>query len=113
VEEATMAIVSDSYNYFVDIVAERRKLPKEYVTKVADGRIYTGRQALELKLVDRLGGVDEALQWLKETKSIDKNLKVFEVELRPKSLLQKMLGDDVEQRICSMFFNMRGLFSSI
>jgi protease-4 len=113
VEEATMAIVSDSYNYFVDIVAERRKLPKEYVTKVADGRIYTGRQALELKLVDRLGGADEALQWLKETKNIDKNLKVFEVELRPKSLLQKMLGDDVEQRIYSIFFNMRGLFSSI
>jgi protease-4 len=113
VEEAAMAVIKDSYDYFVDVVATRRKLPKDRVTQLADGRVYTGRQAFELKLVDRLGGTSEALQWLRETKSVDTNLKVFEFELKPKTLLQKILGDDMEQRIYNMFFaSSRGLFAS-
>ena len=40
-----MAVVTDMYNMFVDMVVERRKLPREKVLKLADGRVYTGRQA--------------------------------------------------------------------
>ena len=105
VREARMDIIGDIYNYFVDIVAERRKMPRDLVVKIADGRPYTGRQALELKLIDRIGGSDEALQWLQQSRNIDKNLKVFEVELVPKSVLQKILGDNVDQKIYSMLFS--------
>ncbi len=61
-------LVGDSYNWFVDLVAERRKLPRAEVLRLADGSIYTGRQALANKLVDRLGGEAEIRAYLKERK---------------------------------------------
>ena len=69
------ATVMDSYGWFVDIVAERRAMPREAVLPLADGRILTGRQALAAKLVDELGGDDEIRAWL-ETKGVDKSLPV-------------------------------------
>ena len=60
------AMVMDSYDWFVDLVAERRKLPRAEVLKLADGSIFTGRQALAAKLVDRLGGPEEIKAYLKE-----------------------------------------------
>lgn len=58
------AMVMDSYDWFVDLVADRRKMPREEVLKLADGRIYTGRQALKLKLVDELGGLPQIRHYL-------------------------------------------------
>ncbi|WEX09552.1 signal peptide peptidase SppA [Chelativorans sp. AA-79] len=60
------SMISDSYDWFVDLVSERRKLPREDVLALADGSIFTGRQALERKLVDALGGEREAQAWLTE-----------------------------------------------
>ncbi len=54
-EEAKAMIsnmVMDSYAWFVDLVADRRKLPRDETLKLADGTIFTGRQAVKLKLVD-------------------------------------------------------------
>lgn len=59
-------IVRDSFNWFVDIVAERRELPRSDAMRLADGRIYTGRQALNANLIDAIGGEDEAKAWLTE-----------------------------------------------
>ena len=105
VEEATMSMIKDSYEYFVELVAERRKLPKEQVIKIADGRVYTGRQAYDLKLVDMLGNTDEALKWLHTERNIDSSLKVMEIELKPKTFIQKLLGDDLEQKAYNLFLN--------
>jgi protease-4 len=66
-EEAKAMIrnmVVDSYNWFVDLVADRRKLPRDEVLKLADGTIYTGRQALKVKLVDAIGGEAEIRAYL-------------------------------------------------
>ena len=60
------AMIGDSYNWFVDLISERRKLPRNEVLTLADGSIFTGRQALERKLVDALGGEREAQAWLTE-----------------------------------------------
>lgn len=56
------AVIDDVYDQFVTDVSKGRKLPKDQVRKLADGRIYTGRQALKLKLVDRLGTLEDALK---------------------------------------------------
>ena len=75
-EEAKAMIrnmVVDSYNWFVDLVADRRKLPREDVLKLADGTIYTGRQALKVKLVDTIGGEPEIRAYLK-SRGIDSEL---------------------------------------
>jgi protease-4 len=53
------AMIDDSYAWFVDLVAERRELPRDEALRLGDGRIFTGRQAIALKLVDELGGEAE------------------------------------------------------
>ena len=70
-------LIMDSYNWFVDIVAERRNLPRDQALALADGSIFTGRQAVANKLVDALGGEEEAVKWL-GTKGVDQKLKVVE-----------------------------------
>jgi len=60
------ALIEDSYEQFVSAVAAGRKMPIDAVKKIADGRIYSGRQAFKLKLVDQLGGYDTAMDWLQE-----------------------------------------------
>ena len=56
------SLVLDVYAQFVDVVATDRKLPRSHVERVADGRILSGRQALSLRLIDRLGNREDALR---------------------------------------------------
>jgi protease-4 len=78
-EERTMIrkMILDSYDWFVGIVEERRPLSRSEVALLADGSVFTGRQALDRKLVDSLGGEREAIDWL-GTKGVDSKLKVIE-----------------------------------
>src|SRR5690606_20318191 len=57
-------MIMDSYDWFVGIVQERRSFTREEALALANGAVFTGRQALEKKLVDGLGGEDEAVAWL-------------------------------------------------
>lgn len=83
-EERAMirAMILDSYDWFIGIVTERRGMTREEVTALADGSIFTGRQALTRKLIDALGGEREAIDWL-ASKGVDPNLRV--VEWKPKN----------------------------
>lgn len=56
------SIIDDAYEQFVEIVAEGRQMPIERVKQLADGRIYTARQALDAGLVDAIGTEEEAVQ---------------------------------------------------
>ena len=55
------ALLDDMYDQFVTAVAEGRRLDRAKVLELADGRIYTGRRAKELGLVDSLGGLEDAV----------------------------------------------------
>jgi protease-4 len=68
-------VIRDSFNWFVDIVAERRGMARIDALTLADGRIYTGRQALAAKLIDEIGGEETALKWL-ATQEVDTDLPV-------------------------------------
>jgi protease IV len=59
--EEIQGISDDVYGQFVEAVAQGRGLPESRVREIAEGRIYTGRRAKELKLVDELGGLDDAI----------------------------------------------------
>lgn len=67
---AIQEVVSDSYRWFVDLVRDRRALSEAEALRVSDGRIYTGRQAFANKLVDALGGEEEARDWLQRERKI-------------------------------------------
>ena len=70
-------LILDSYDWFVGIVAERRKMTREQALALADGSIFTGRQGVANGLIDAVGGETEAVDWL-ATKGVDAKLKVVE-----------------------------------
>jgi protease-4 len=76
--QVTQAMVDDSYKWFVDLVEERRKLTREDATRLSDGRVYTGRQAIENKLIDAIGGEPQAVAWLEKERSVSKDLEVVD-----------------------------------
>jgi protease-4 len=76
--EVSNAMVQDAFAWFTNLVAERRQLPIERVRILADGRVYTGRQALTEKLVDDIGGEEKAVDWLVTDKQIGADLEVVE-----------------------------------
>lgn len=82
--EAIQESVQDTYNLFVDMVAERRELPRPTVLKLADGRVYTGGQAVKNNLIDAIGGEPEALKWLQEQKNISASIGIKDIELSEK-----------------------------
>jgi len=65
------ALVEDSFQWFVDIVAERRGLSRTQTLALADGRIVTGRVGVDAGLIDAIGGEHEALEWLESEHGID------------------------------------------
>src|SRR6266496_122142 len=79
---AIEAIVSDSYAWFRDMVKARRHLDDAALERVADGRVFTGRQGLALKLVDEIGDERAALAWLAKEKNIDPKTPVRDYRLR-------------------------------
>ena len=77
------ALVKDSYAWFRGLVKTRRGMDEVQLEKVADGRVFTGRQAVELKLVDQLGDEKTAVAWLVAEKKIKSDLPVRDFKLTP------------------------------
>lgn len=84
-------IVDEAYEQFLGIVAEGRDLPLEELNAVADGRVYTGQQALELDLVDELGNLPEAIDLAAELGGIEGEPQIIEYG-GPPSLMDVLLG---------------------
>jgi protease-4 len=78
------SLVKDSYAWFRDLVKERRGMDDALLDKVADGRVFTGRQAVDLKLVDQLGDEKTAVAWLVAQKGIKRDLPVRDFKLVPR-----------------------------
>ncbi len=74
------ALVMDLYDQFVGIVASGRHMDPARVKQLADGRAYTGRQALGLGLVDEIGGEQQALHWMQAQRHVAADLPVTDVE---------------------------------
>lgn len=86
-------LITNVYEQFLNAVAEGRKLPVDMVRPYADGRVLTGEQAFKAKLVDKLGGIDVALEELRALAKIDAKAKLNLIYPEPKrrSILE-MLG---------------------
>jgi protease-4 len=90
---AMAALVGDTFSWFKNLVRERRHLDDAGLAKVADGRIFAGTQALSLKLIDGIGGEDEALAWLKSDKGIDTDLPIRNWTAERSGWLQRLTGE--------------------
>jgi protease IV len=78
------ALVKDSYAWFKDLVKTRRNMDDATLEQAADGRVFTGRQAIALKLVDQLGDEKTAVAWLVAQKKIDRELPVRDFRMSPR-----------------------------
>nr|WP_321454601.1 signal peptide peptidase SppA [uncultured Cohaesibacter sp.] len=82
--EAMIAkMIDDSFQWFVDLVVENRPFDKARALELADGRVVTGGQAIDLQLIDELGGPEEAKNWLIKKHNLDPNLKLIEWKPEP------------------------------
>lgn len=77
-------LVKDSYAWFRGLVKERRKMDDAALQTVADGRVFTGHQAVGLKLIDQLGDEKTAVAWLVAEKKIAPDLPVRNFKLTPR-----------------------------
>lgn len=94
-------LIDTSYQQFVETVADGRSLSVETVKTFADGRIFTGQQALELGVVDRLGTEEDARRWACELVDLDpEKTKSFHLE-EPKSLISRILPGNQTKRMSS------------
>ena len=74
--DAMASLIADSFAWFKGLVKERRQMSEDELARVDDGRVFTGRQGIPLKLVDAIGGEREAIAWLQAEKGVTKDLPV-------------------------------------
>jgi protease-4 len=74
----TEEMVQDAKGWFLDLVSDRRKIEPRSVPGLTDGRIYSGRQAVELKLVDQIGDERAAMSWLTKEGKVPAGLKIVD-----------------------------------
>jgi protease IV len=110
--EATRRVVGSVYEMFVAMVEERRNLSREQVRAVADGSVFTGRQAKENGLVDALGGEREARAWLEEKRGISRSLPARDVKFHgPAEEIQDLVGGLVGKALFSERLILDGVVS--
>lgn len=80
VDEWEDVLIADAYQWFRGLVAERRGLSEAQLDQVADGRVFSGRQALERGLIDEIGGEELALGWF-AAQGVDASLPILTLEL--------------------------------
>lgn len=71
-------MVNDGFKWFLSLVEARRPVKAADVPGLTEGRIFSGREALAAKLIDQIGGEDEAVAWLKDVKNVDKDAKIVD-----------------------------------
>jgi protease-4 len=96
--EVLQGLVMDMYDQFVGMVVVGRKLDPSQVRAMADGRAFTGRQALKLGLIDAIGGEAEARAWLQEKKGVPASIPTHDVTTSglAERAISGMLGSLVE-----------------
>lgn len=87
-------VVSNLFDQFVTMVARGRHMPEDRVRSLADGRPYTGEQALKLGLIDAIGGRDDAQAWLGKASGLSGEPRIVTIGEAPKGAMwkQKLFG---------------------
>lgn len=110
--KATMNVIDDVYQMFLGLVIERRHLAQADALKLADGRVFTGRQAVENGLIDEIGGETEAVNWLAATFGIDTDLPIRDLDSpQEASLWRELVGELTGKTLIPERLTLDGLVS--
>jgi protease-4 len=107
-----------AYSRFVGAVAEGRRLPKPAVDELGRGRVYTGQQAFEVKLIDRFGGIGDAIDEAKRRIGLakDAEVRLFELPRTSNSILgaiSNLLGARAQELVLPDLPLIRALLRSL
>lgn len=102
-------VVDDTFDQFITDAALGRKMDIETMRKLADGRIYTGRQAKENNLVDKLGDLKDAIDFAAKAGGIEGKPDIVE-EIEEPGLLRRLFGEDFVDSILNRFAMPTGLY---
>lgn len=109
---AMQDLIDEMYAMFRDMVLERRNLAAADAGRFADGRVFTGRQALRAGLVDEIGGEDAAVAWLTRERNVPEGLEIRDIRLkRQVSILVERLDSLARKTILSERLTLDGLVS--
>jgi protease IV len=100
-QKVTQAMIDEGFRWFLGLVEERRGIKADQIAGLRQGRVFTGREAVQLKLADSIGGEDEAVAWLRKERHVDETLKV--VEWKPSSADSYGLFSSVGSAAASFF----------
>lgn len=110
--EAMREVIMDSFDQFLAMVTERREMTREQALVLADGRVYTGRQALANGLVDAIGGEREARQWLAEAHAIAESVPTTNLVIeREEETWRRLLDGLAGNALFSKPFSLDGIIS--
>jgi protease-4 len=101
-------LIQHAFKEFYDIVKDRRNLTDQEMKKVGSGRLFSGTEALKLKLVDEIGNEFNAVSWMQANRNIDISLPVRDYEIYKKT--NKL--DKILDSIHSMAVGLSGLFAT-
>src|SRR5262245_31984474 len=77
-QKVTKSMIDEGFRWFLGLVEQRRGIKADAIPGLTRGRVFTGREAVQLKLAVSIGGEDEAVEWLRKERNIDKSLKVVD-----------------------------------
>jgi protease-4 len=108
----TTSIIRDLFDIFVGMVIDRRNMDKATAYKLADGRIYSGRQALSNGLIDALGREADAVKWLNDEHKISDKLPIVDVKITYKEgTWHKLFGYNIRKILFSERLKLDGVLS--
>ncbi|WP_417825968.1 signal peptide peptidase SppA [Thalassospira povalilytica] len=110
---AMQGLISDMFDVFVGMVAERRDMPVDTVKTLADGRVYTGQQALANGLIDEIGGRREALRWLENEAGVTPEVDIvpLEIEYPEDDLMSALFEGNLGKVLSSEGLKLDGLLA--
>ena len=110
--EATKEVVMDMYAMFIGMVARNRNMANKQVKDLADGRVFTGRQALANGLIDAIGSEAEAIDWLENSRKIKGDLPILDVVIeRPGQKWRQFFNGMIGKTLFSERLRLDGLIS--
>src|SRR5574341_538738 len=89
-------LINDTYDQFVDVIVKERELNRREVLQLADGRVFTGRLAKDLKLIDELGNLEDALKIANEMGGMTGEPKIIKERPRRRPTIFDLLGKSAE-----------------
>ena len=93
--ESTEEVINDLFYLFVDMVGQRRRMARDSVISVADGRVFSGRQALANGLIDEIGGIAEARRWLADNYQIGRDIPLKDLKVGDKAFSWRNFVDSM------------------